>query len=126
MKTSIFLICPVRQASPEATARIEAYVAGLESAGSSVHWPKRDTRQDDPIGIRICTDNANALLHAAEVHVWFDAGSQGSVFDLGMCFMALQLGFDKRIVIANPEDVPASDGKKSFQNVLRALAARSA
>ncbi|HJV32688.1 MAG TPA: hypothetical protein VJ694_01550 [Patescibacteria group bacterium] len=119
---SIFLICPVRNASPEATASVQAYVKGLEAQGHRVHWPPRDTPQDDPVGLRICRDNGRALLVAEEVHVWYDASSQGTIFDAGMLFMAVALlGFEKRVVIANPEALPPSDGK-SFRNVLLALA----
>jgi|SRR5688572_10258867 len=119
--SAIFLICPVRNASPEATERVKAYVAGLESGGHRVHWPARDTAQDDPIGTRICVDNASAMLVASEVHVWFEASSQGTIFDAGMLFMALHLGFEKRVVIANPEALTPT-AHKSFQNVLLALA----
>lgn len=124
MRPSIFLICPVRNASEEARAAANAYVAGLEGRGYRVHWPPRDTDQDDPIGLRICRDNARAILAADEIHVWYDPASQGSVFDFGMLFMASEvIGPKKKVVIANPEALPATDGKKSFQNVLRALAA---
>ena len=121
----VFLICPVRNASEEASRRLRAYVEGLEAEGFSVHWPARDTDQDDPIGVRICLDNGLAVLAADEVHVWYDAASQGSVFDFGMLFMASQvMGRGKKIVIANPGDVPSTEGK-SFQNVLLALAKES-
>jgi len=123
VKRSIFLICPVRGASPEVTERVRAYVAGLEADGHQVHWPPRDTAQDDPIGTRICRDNARAMLAAEEVHVWYDASSQGTIFDAGMLFMSVvMLDFWKRIVVANPEDLTPTDGKKSFNNVLLALA----
>lgn len=121
---SIFLICPVRNASPEAIVQLRTYVAGLEQAGHRVHWPARDTAQDDPIGTRICRDNARALLAADEVHVWYDKGSQGSIFDFGMLFMATQvIGPPKRVRIANPDDVEPTEGK-SFQNVLFDIAER--
>jgi len=124
---SIFLICPVRNASKEALAAAQAYVAGLEECGHRVHWPPRDTDQDDPVGLRICRDNGRALLAADEVHVWYDPASQGSVFDFGMLFLASEIiGPKKRVVIVNPEALPPTDGKKSFQNLLRALAAETA
>ena len=85
---SVFLICPIRNASEEAKEAARAYVAGLEASGYRVHWPLRDTPQDDPVGLRICGNNGRALLAADEVHFWYDPGSQGSIFDLGMLFMA--------------------------------------
>lgn len=124
---SVFLICPVRNASKEALDAANAYVAGLEARGYRVHWPPRDTAQDDPIGLRICRDNMRAIMAADEVHVWYDPASQGSLFDTGMMFLASEgIGPRKKIVIVNPEALPESDGKKSFVNVLRALAEESA
>ena len=124
---SVFLICPVRNASKEALEAANAYVSELESRGYKVHWPPRDTAQDDPVGLRICRDNGRALLAADEVHLWYDPASQGSIFDLGMLFMAAEvIGPKKKVVIVNPEALPPSDGKKSFVNVLRALADESA
>lgn len=126
MSRSIFLICPVRNLSEDVKARIASYVRDLEAAGCSVHWPPRDTAQDDPVGMRICRDNGFAIMRADEVHVWYDPTSQGSVFDLGMAFMLAEvIGAPKKVVIANPGDVDPDEGRKSFPNVLRALAARN-
>lgn len=107
MKT--FLICPVRG---HLISETELLVAGLEAAGWQVHWPPRDTNQDDPIGLRICQDNRAAIAVADVVHVVWDGKSQGCLFDLGMAF-----AFGKPIhVISLPEP---TDGK-SFQNMIRA------
>lgn len=100
----IFLICPVRKAGDETTKRIAAYVATCESEGHIVHWPARDTKQNgDPIGIRICTDNREAMFSSDEVHVWYDPESRGSCFDIGMAniFRSTTL---RPVEIANPED----------------------
>ena len=122
MKKKIFLMCPVRGASEETTRKIAAYVRKLEEGGAEVYWPARDTDQVDAVGVRICHDNGRALRKAGEVHIWYDAGSQGSIFDLGMFFMAsVIIGPEKPFVIANPEDLALTTGK-SFQNILLALA----
>lgn len=100
----IFLICPVREAGDAVNERIAAYVAAQENAGHRVHWPKRDTKQDgDPVGIRICRDNREAMFAANEVHVWYDPRSRGSCFDIGMAF-AFQVKYGKTVRIANPEE----------------------
>ena len=109
MKT--FLICPVRGVSPEETRHI---VDGLEKDGWEVHWPHRDTNQDDPVGLRICGDNRAAIEEAEAVHIVWDGKSQGSLFDLGMTF---SLG--KKIV---PIELPEATEGKSFQNMVRAWA----
>ncbi len=120
----IFLICPVRNITQEVEAKIRTYVTHCEVAGHAVHWPMRDTDQNDPVGMRICRDNGHAILRADEIHVWYHPASIGSVFDLGMTFMLLEvIKLHKRVVIANPEDVDATDAK-SFPNVLTALAER--
>jgi hypothetical protein len=107
MKT--FLICPVRGMSPDAH---KATVDLLEKRGFTVHWPPRDTDQNDAIGLRICMDNANAIAAADVVHVIWDGKSQGCLFDLGVAFALKK----KLEIIVIP---PLSEGK-SFQNMMAA------
>lgn len=111
----IFIICPVRHADEEVEEKIKEHVAQLEEAGHKVHWPKRDTDQDDPNGIRICMDNCDAIIAADEVHIWYDPDSKGSHFDRGMLFALLRLGFPKKVVVINRP--------KSFENVFVTLTA---
>ena len=113
----IFLISPVRTGvSDKEKAAIAAYVAFHEdAAGHEVYWPIRDTDQNDPVGDRICRDNLAAIVAADEVHVWYKAGSEGSVFDLGIAF-----ALGKTIRLANPDDVTPTQ-HKSFPNVLLKL-----
>lgn len=111
----IFLICPVRDVPAEVNVAIEKYVDALKAVGNSVHWPYKNTAQDDPVGLRICQDNRRAIEDADEVHVWWNGKSEGSFFDFGMAF-ALR----KKIVLANHAMVQPTPGK-SFANVLLAL-----
>jgi nucleoside 2-deoxyribosyltransferase len=106
-----FLICPVRGHSISETEEI---VKRLEDAGWQVHWPPRDTDQNDPVGLRICEDNRAAILAADAVHVVWDGKSQGCLFDLGMAFAA-----KKQIYVIS---LPDPTEGKSFQNMLRAWA----
>jgi hypothetical protein len=122
----IFLICPVRYGDhittkehKETQEKVRRYVEKLEKSGNKVHWPKRDTDQNDPVGLRICTDTASAIIWADEIHIWWDPRSEGSKLDFGMSFMCYILG-SKKIVLANPEDVKPTE-RKSFNNVLLAL-----
>jgi hypothetical protein len=109
MKT--FLICPVRGKDP---ATYAAIVARLETEGWTVHWPPRDTDQNDPVGLDICTRNRSAIAAADVVHVVWDGQSQGCLFDLGMAF-----ALGKRIV---PVELPPATTGKSFQNMVRVWA----
>lgn len=120
----IFLISPVRRPTWNLIKRIrynkeqkkiEKYVKYLEAQGHQVHWPIRDTNQNDPVGLRICTDNGRAIYWADEVHIWW-VGSSGSLFDFGMTFMLVLL-VAKKVILANPDEVKPTDGK-SFENVL--------
>lgn len=107
-----FLICPVRGHDPSET---RALVDKLESEGWSIHWPPRDTNQLDKHGLKICSDNRDALSAAERVFVCWDGKSQGCLFDLGVAF-----ALNKRIeILALPQ--PTED--KSFQNMVLQWAA---
>ena len=109
-----FLIAPVRGYPSDTHAAI---VKKLESEGYEVHWPARDTNQnDDPTGLRICTDNAAAIGSADIVHVVWDGKSQGVLFDLGVAFA---LG---KMVI--PVNLPPETVERSFGNLVRAWTRR--
>ncbi|MDO8504433.1 MAG: hypothetical protein Q7S36_01110 [Candidatus Liptonbacteria bacterium] len=119
-KKKVFIICPVREITDQEKGFIANYVSRLEKDGYSVHWPPRDTAQDDPVGLRICRDNRLAIANADEVHVWWNGKSQGSFFDLGMAFAT-----NKKIVLINFLGVPRTEGK-SFNNLLLALSDEAA
>ena len=108
-----FLICPVRNHSPDETASV---VGDLEDSGWTVHWPHRDTNQDDDVGLDICNQNRVAIAAADMVFITWDGESTGSLFDLGMAFA---LGKPLSVISA-----PVETSHKSFQNMMRAWAAR--
>lgn len=118
----IFLISPVRNSETTDPRKRAAYVASLERSGHQVHWPIRDTEQDDPTGgYEICRANFTAILEADEIHVWYDESSHGSKFDMGGVFMLTEmLGRKRKIVIANDCEVKDTSAK-SFFKVLKRL-----
>ena len=118
----IFLISPVRNAESETQKRIAEYVASLEAVGHRVHWPIRDTKQDDPTGgYEICRANFTGILEADEVYIWYDETSNGSKFDMGGVFMLVaMLGRKKKIVIVNDAEI-VDNTKKSFYKVFKHL-----
>lgn len=122
-KKKVFLISPVRNADPAVKALVEAYVTDLETHGHTVHWPARDTKQNDPTGgWNICVTNFTKMFEADEVHVWYEKTSAGSLFDMGGLFMLVELmKMKKPIVIANEVDVEDKE-PKSFFKVLKRLA----
>ena len=109
----IFLICPVRNATVEQRAQMMNYISNLESEGNQVHYPARDTKQEDETGgWNICSDNKTAILWADEVHIFWDDKSTGSLFDLGVAFCA-----GKKLFVVNPESLNLSN-TKSFHNFI--------
>lgn len=108
--TSVFLICSVRGATPEALAEQEEYVHELERRGYVVHYPPRDTKQDAS-SLQITRQNFCAMEWAKEVHVWYNPDSQGTHFDLGMAF-----ALGKTLTVA--KSVPYGTGK-SYPRLLR-------
>lgn len=128
MKKRVFFICVVRQASEAEVELQKQYVKSLEAAGYKVHWPHRDTKQDDPTGLHIIKTNRAGIVKADEVHVWWkhrpdgSSESEGSVFDFGMTWMAMLFAPEKKIIIANPHMVNPPP-HKSYTTVLLRLAA---
>jgi nucleoside 2-deoxyribosyltransferase len=109
----IFIICPVREVTPEEKEIIAKHVFELEADGHKVHWPQRDTDQNDPNGVYICKQNRDAILKADEIHIYWNGKSAGSLFDFGMTF-ALR----KPIKLINQINKTEN---KSFENVLKTL-----
>lgn len=112
----------MRNAESETQKRIAEYVASLEEVGHQVHWPIRDTKQNDPTGgYEICRTNFIGILESDEVHIWYDETSNGSKFDMGGVFMLVEmLGWKKKVVIVNDGEI-VDDTKKSFYKVFMHL-----
>lgn len=107
----IYLLSPVRNATDAEKKFIDNYVHKLESRGHKVHYPgRRDTNQDDVIGLKICTSNRIAIKNSTEIHAYWNGKSQGSFFDIGMAFMA-----EKPLHIINLLDIHFA-GKDDFDN----------
>jgi len=87
-ESDIFVISPDREATAEEKNFLENYVREQEKEGKIVYFPSRDTDQNDPVGLRICLTNREAIRKTKEVHAYFNGRSQGTFFDLGMSFMA--------------------------------------
>src|SRR3989338_2467649 len=123
---TVFLVCPVRKVWKKELKMIQKYVEGLESQSHKVHWPYRDTDQNDPNGLKIISQNREAMKDKDEIHFWWKADkkgksrSEGSVFDFGMVWMLKHFFPEKKIVLANPLAVKPSQDK-SFTNVLLLL-----
>ena len=113
----IYIVCPVRNADPEVTARITRDVEELESLGHRVHYPPRDVNQADPTGYEICTAHLAAMKSADEVHVFWHPKSTGSHFDIGM---AWALG----VRICLVEELEASPPGKSYAEFIKEIERR--
>jgi hypothetical protein len=69
---NIYIICAVRNATPERVADIRAYANAKRAEGHHVHFPPDDAPQDDPTGEAICRTHLKAMQNADEVHVFWD------------------------------------------------------
>jgi len=107
----IYLICPVRNATFDASALVHQW----ESEGHRIHFPPRDVDQTDVTGFFICDAHLSAMMKAEEVWIVWDVNSKGSHFDLGMAFA---LGKKLRLIHSL---YPDNDGK-SYEKVIRLLA----
>jgi len=111
-RKSVYITCPVRRATAAQKKSIESYVARMESEGHRVYYPARDTDQIDTVGIKIATNNKEAIKRADEIHAYWVQSSTGSLFDAGMAFMARK---PSRLI--NPEEVVQTE-KDSYENVV--------
>lgn len=85
----IFLISPVRVSTPEIEQEVRKVIQARQQEGYSVYYPLEDTYQkNDPTGLRIIRDNRDGIIGADWVEIFYKPGSKGSIFDLGMSFMA--------------------------------------
>lgn len=133
MEKDVFLICKVRgvEKGSEEYRRQQIYVESLESQGIKVHWPHRDTKQNDPErGTGICRATFWAIYHAKEVHVMFDPTSEGFVADMMMTFALNELGkhvpfsrFVRRrmVVIVNPDAVEEKIRQEVEQQIAKGV-----
>jgi nucleoside 2-deoxyribosyltransferase len=110
----IYLITPVRNASPELLKAVHDLVDGLERSGHRVHFPPRDVDQKDETGFGICAHHLAAMETCDKVMVWWDKASSGSHFDLGMAFA---LGKPVEIIHLAEADGPG----KSYVKVMAAM-----
>jgi nucleoside 2-deoxyribosyltransferase len=108
----IFLISPVRLGENQDARK---YAEGLEKSGHSVHYPIRDTNQEDSTGgWKICQRNMAAIRSADEVHIFYHPESQGIHFDLGVSF-----ALGKKVLLINTTDWEEYRNKdKSFLRVI--------
>jgi hypothetical protein len=106
-KPKAFLICPVRGHD---MSELQDLVKQLEEH-FEVHWPHRDTNQDDPHGFMICLENKNAIRSADIIFVIWDGKSEGGLIDIGMALMA-----EKPVKIISLPDPTVG---KSVQNMVR-------
>ena len=88
LEKSIYLICPVRNASEKEKKVLGRYVKKLENKGYEVHYPPRDVNQNDESGLNIMLAHRNIMEKYSEIYAYWNPKSEGSVCDLGMALMA--------------------------------------
>lgn len=82
----VYLLCPVRKATPEEKEFLEAYKQEMTKRGFRAHYPATDTNQSaDEGGYRICMDHCEEEDRASQIHTFWNTSSTGSYVDLGTC-----------------------------------------
>jgi nucleoside 2-deoxyribosyltransferase len=111
----IYIICPVRNATKEQTEKLKEYKKSLLLDGHEVYYPADDNpyeESDNLIGYIICEENRRAIAEADEIHIFWDATSTGTLFDLGMAFALY-----KPLKIVNYDELKFTP-QKSFTNMI--------
>ena len=111
---NIYIICPVRNATKEQKEALKEYKKKLITDGHVPYYPDDDNPHEhtDDVGNLICDENRRAIAEADEIHIYWDALSAGTLFDLGIAY-----ALGKRLVIVNDADVILTK-KKSFSNMI--------
>lgn len=113
----VYIICPVREVTPEQLDEMRAYVTELRKT-CDVLFPPDDTDQvDDTGGVRIVREHGDEVIRADRVEVFWHPDSKGSYFDFGMAYV-----LDKPMKLIK-EFVPDGPGK-SYAKVLKEMDAR--
>lgn len=86
----IFVICPVTTATIKEKDELSRYINDLEQDGYKVHYPYRDTPQNE-IDLIINRINTKKIRTSDEVHVFYKPKSKGTHFDLGNLFSLKEL-----------------------------------
>lgn len=114
IENKIFLICPVRNATPEQRKWIENFVYEKYNNGYIIHAPHLHTRQSDLFGgYAICKQNALAVATSNEINIYYDQTSTGSVFDLGVAY-----ALNKPLVLLNKEQIEFNDNN-AIDNIVK-------
>jgi len=80
-----YMICPVRNATPEEQIILEEYKKKGVEKGLVMHYPATDTDQEDETtgGYQILKDHHGEISNSRAVHVFWNKDSKGSYHDLG-------------------------------------------
>ena len=118
--TKIYIICPVRKITEHEKKVILTYAQTLERDHNSVvRVPFRDTDQNDELGLRIIQEHEDDIIWAEEIHVWWNATSEGSLWDFAQTRMAMRFMPEKKVHLVNIDEVDVTD-QKSYTNVVLA------
>lgn len=111
----VYLLSPVRYATPDQKLVIQEYAEKLKLAGSVSFNPAKDVKQLDPTGYNIVMTELNFLHEAAKnggrVDILWNAGgipSEGSRVDYGI---AVSLGLEINLVRIFDEKCPTGPQK---------------
>ena len=100
-----FVICPVRHAEKEQKDWIEGFVSMKRKQGYIVHYPDKNTVQEDILGgYNICLQNASAIATSESIDIYYDQSSTGSIFDLGVAY-----ALHKKLNLLNAEEIVYRD-----------------
>ncbi len=99
----IFLICPVKKATDKELSLMKKYISDMESRGYIVHYPARDTHQDDTIGYKIATENSVANGDAMHIAICYAEETTGSYFDLGVSYYLHYMNPERTFTMLNPD-----------------------
>ncbi len=113
----IYLVCPVRNVTPENKEQLDRLVEKLESNGANVHYPHRDVEQNDRTGgYSITNSHFEAMEQVDEVWIVCDPQSYGSHVDLGMA-----IGLRKNLHLAGVvgKDTPGKSYLKVIKEIIR-------
>ncbi|HPE14639.1 MAG TPA: hypothetical protein PLT65_02235 [Bacilli bacterium] len=104
-KNSIFMICPVRNASQEVVDSLRRIKENLKNRGYHVHYPGDDTNKLDSVGYNICLANANAIGESNVVGIYYDPESTGTLFDLGVAYFLSKQIPTREYIVFNKDDI---------------------